>query len=76
MGLDIYKVSYSDSWRPSWEFIEWLWSRLPTYEFDERYIVPSDEESLDELKRVLPDSLKNEFDELIRRYKGKDILIA
>ena len=73
MGLDVYKVSYSESWRPSSEFMEWMMDNLQECEYGATYIVPEGEGSTGEIE--VPEKFKAEFQELIERYGGQDVSI-
>ncbi len=81
MGTDIYKVSYSESWRPSDELLEWCFDNLPAEGEGGASLllyVPDDEQ-LDQLVADVKGSnpeLIDEFNELIRRFKGHSVYIG
>lgn len=78
MGLDIYKVSYSEGWRPSHNFINWCFDNLPGEEIPSLFYVP-DGEMLDDLRESIktkkPDLL-SQFDELVKRFEGFSVYIG
>lgn len=78
MGLDIYKVTYSESWRPSSKFLEWCFDNLPGEEVPSLYSLCDEgmiEQTRGDLKAFNPE-LANEFEELLKRFGGHDIYIT
>lgn len=79
MGTDIWKVTYSDSWRPSQKFLDWVLDRL-NYEYRTGiFFVPDSKEfgeRIEELMGEVPEEFKAELEKLFRDYGGYDIAVG
>jgi len=78
VGTDIRKVTYSDSWRPSSEFIDWIIGMLD-YPDPCIWYVPAYWEEPDEgarLRANCPENFREELERLLRDYGGHDIAVG
>ena len=75
MGTDIYKVTYSDPWRPSLEFIDWIIAELD-YPDPNIWYVPDYKEGVEELRAEVPEQFREELEKLLKDYGGHDIAVG